>query len=139
MWKTQTSSISSATPQTIWKLYEDVTNWKNWDVGIQDSTLETTFSVGSSGTLRPNGSLIDLPFLLTKVIPLEVFVDITPLPNANITFTHTLEVVPEGTRITHSAEISGLDWQKYATTIGQKIEIDLPKAVETLAILAANL
>ena len=46
---------TTASPQTIWDIWQDVKNWPTWDHGIEFSTLEGPFQNGTRGTLKPKG------------------------------------------------------------------------------------
>ncbi|MEL7427607.1 MAG: polyketide cyclase, partial [Bacteroidota bacterium] len=34
---------TTASAEQIWQVWTDVPNWKNWDTGLQDATLEGDF------------------------------------------------------------------------------------------------
>ncbi len=133
MWSTQASAISSASPEAIFALYADFPNWKRWDVHLEATTLESAFEAGSIGTLQPIGAPTPLPFKLLEVIQNYGFTDSTELNGASVVFTHTLEIIPEGTRITHHCQLTGENWEKYADTLGAGIAKRLPSTVENLA------
>lgn len=136
MWNTEASTISSATPQAIWKLYNDVEGWSRWDHGIASSQLDGAFEVGTRGRMLNHGAPAPLPFEITQVEAPAIFADETALPGATVHFIHTLESTPEGTRITHRASITGEDWERFAQMFGANIERGLPQAVQALARLA---
>jgi hypothetical protein len=136
MWTTQGSSLSSASPETIFALYADFPNWKRWDTHLIATSLQGAFEAGSVGTLQPVGAPTPMPFILLAVTPNQGFIDSTQLPGATVVFTHTLEVIPEGTRITHHCEITGEAWERYVDTLGAGIAERLPSTVENLAKLA---
>ncbi len=138
MWNTEASTISSATIEAIWKLYANVETWPRWDHALESSRLEGAFEVGARGTMIIEGSPTALPFALTEVEALMLFTSETPLPGATVRFVHTLEITPEGTRITHRASIVGEAWERLADTIGANIERGLPEAVHALARLAES-
>ena len=138
MWITQASQESKAQPETVWKLWADVANWNRWDEGIESSRLEGGFITGGKGSLTPTGAP-ELPFVLTEVVPNQLFSDHTQLPGATLKFTHWLEATPSGCRITHQVSISGEVWQQYAETFGKQLERDLPHTVASLARLAESL
>jgi hypothetical protein len=138
MWKTEASSITQASPATIWRLYTDLPNWKDWDHGIAASQLEGEFVAGTHGWLHPVGAPEALPFVLTKVVPLEMFADQTKMPGATLSFSHHLETTQTGTRITHTVRIEGEAWQQYAAGLGAELEQDLPRTVAKLASLATQ-
>jgi hypothetical protein len=140
MWKTETSAMTQASAATIWRLYTDLPNWNKWDDGIQASHLDGDFVVGARGWLHPVGAPKALDFVLTEVVPLELFADQTELPGASLLFTHRLENTGSGgTQITHQVSIVGAAWQQYADGLGHELEQNLPKTVAKLAVLAAQL
>jgi hypothetical protein len=136
MWTTEASSISSASTEAIFALYADFPNWKRWDTHLEATTLHGAFEAGSVGTLHPIGAPAPLPFTLLSVTPNQGFTDSTQLPGANVVFTHTLEKILEGTRITHRCEIVGDAWERYVDTLGAGIAERLPSTVANLAKLA---
>lgn len=137
MFLTESSVVTQASPETVWKLWADVANWNHWDEGIEVS-LEGPFTVGTKGILTPTGAP-GLPYLITEATPLQSFSDTTLLPGAELRGTHHLEVTPAGTQITHRVEISGPAWQEYAEGLGKELEQDLPKTVAKLARLAEQI
>ena len=50
--------ITKAKPETIWKLWEDVNNWKDYDTILQYSYLkdEAEFAVGAIGYVKAEGA-----------------------------------------------------------------------------------
>lgn len=136
MWTTKASATSSATPASLWALWQDVSHWKDWDDSLAASTLSGEFSTGSTGTLQPKGAPHAMPFTLLEVSPLESFSNETTLPSATLHFAHHLEQTESGTLVTHQVTISGPVWQDYATRMGAELERDLPQTVAALARLA---
>jgi uncharacterized protein YndB with AHSA1/START domain len=136
MWEFEASAISKANPETIWPLYTDVANWKDWDDAIITSHVEGKFAVGSRGSMTIKGNPRPLEFVLLEVEKNKLFRDVTEIPGVSIEFTHTLEPINGGTKITHHVTISGSDWERGAATIGKKLEHGLPHTVASLARLA---
>jgi Polyketide cyclase / dehydrase and lipid transport len=138
MWTFQASANSKASPDTIWSLYSDVANWKRWDDAIITSDLQGQFEVGSKGSMTIEGNPRPLPFVLLEVEVNKLFRDVTEIPGVNIEFTHSLEQLPDGTKITHHVTISGPAWEQVAATVGKKLEHGLPQTVASLARLAES-
>ncbi len=138
MFSTEASFITKANPETIWKLWSEVSTWHLWDDGIEAVTLEGPFAAGSAGTLTPKGAPA-LPYLITEATAYQSFSDKTELPGAELRFMHRLEAIPTGTKITHWVEISGPAWKEYAQGLGQELERYLPKTVARLAQVAEQM
>jgi uncharacterized protein YndB with AHSA1/START domain len=137
MWTTQASAISSATPEAIWKLYTDVTCWKEWDGSVISSSVNGAFEPGSQGSMTLHGNPHPLGFELLEVETNRLFRDVTEIPGARLEFSHHLEPTADGTRITHVVTITGPAWEQVAATAGKGIEHGLPQTVRSLAELAA--
>lgn len=135
MWKTETTTLSIASPKEIWNLWADVTNWNRWDQAVVASELNGAFQAGTSGALIPNGSP-KAAFELVEVAPCQRFVVHTRPPLATLIFRH--ELTPEGmqTRITHQVEIVGPLSGLFARFMGKSLMEGLPLAVKRLAYLA---
>jgi hypothetical protein len=121
-----------ANPETVWELWSDVSRWTEWDEGLESVTLEGPFVEGSGGTMVVKGQGT-ISFTLTSVEDGIGFVDETSVPGALLRFTHRLERVAGGVRVTHSVEIEG----SAAAFLGPVVTADLPDAVEALVKLAS--
>ena len=106
MWSTEASATTQASPEAIWTLWADVGNWKEWDPGVEDTSIGGPFAEGTRYELKPKGGP-KVTSVLTEVRPGEDFSDHTRLPLTNLDFSHEVERVGEETRLTHRVEISG--------------------------------
>jgi hypothetical protein len=131
-WQTQFSIETSATAEAVWKLFQDVPGWKNWNAGIESIELEGPFASGSSFTMKPPGQD---PFrsMLTEVRENECFVDETEVGPLVIRVAHRIERLgPERTRITYAVDAQGAQ----AAEIGPAVSADFPEVLAALASLA---
>ena len=44
---------TSAHPDAVWRLWTDVSTWKDWDKGLKDAELSTPFAKGARGKIVP--------------------------------------------------------------------------------------
>ncbi|MGI8904098.1 MAG: SRPBCC family protein [Solirubrobacteraceae bacterium] len=127
---------TSASAQSIWSLYEDVSTWPRWDAGAEEVTREGEFVQGSSGTMKFIGQ-DPLPYRLTKVEPFREFIDETLAGPVTVRVSHKLTpLTAERLRITYRAEIYGPTEQ--AQQIGPAITADFPDTVASLIALATE-
>ena len=137
MWKFEHTMITPPGLAGIWALYSDITTWSQWDQGISHASLDGPFASGTRGLLQPQGQEA-LPFQLTAVDPLRGFSDVTEIPGTGIQihFTHRLEQVEEGTKITHSVSITGSNADALASNLGPDLTHGIPHTMERLATMA---
>lgn len=127
---------TSATAQSLWSLYEDVSTWPRWDAGAEEVTRDGEFVEGSTGTMKFVGQ-DPLHYRLTKVEPLREFIDETPAGPVTVRVSHKLTPLTAGRlRITYRAEIDGPAEQ--TQEIGPQITADFPDTVASLIALAAE-
>ncbi|MGW4211661.1 SRPBCC family protein [Lentzea sp. NPDC004789] len=119
-----------ATVAAVWALWSDVSRWTEWDEGLESVTLSGPFAEGSRGTMVVKGQGA-IEFTLTSVTD-SGFVDETSVPGALLRFSHHVEPVGEGVRVTHSVVIEGPAAQEF----GPVVTADLPDAVQALVKLA---
>jgi uncharacterized protein YndB with AHSA1/START domain len=136
MWTKQVSTVSNASPETIWQIYSDIPKWTDWHDDILECHIDGAFEPGSKGAMTVAGNPRPLPFVLLEVQAGVAFTDLTEIPGANIVFAHHLERTSEGTKITHTVTISGTAWEQIAATLGKQLEHGLPQTIELLARLA---
>jgi len=122
---------AKASPEVIWKIWEDVGHWNSWDHGIEYSTIDGPFAEGTTGTLKPKGGPL-VHTKLTSVEPLKQFVDESKLPLAKIIVSHFLNVSNGVTEVTHQIEMKGPLAFFFAFVIGRKMKKNLPQEMRAL-------
>ena len=137
MWQFEHTVTTTARVETIWKLYSDISSWVEWDKGIEYASLEGAFTTGTRGLLQPEGQE-RLAFELTEVEPLHGFSDVTDIPDAGIQiqFTHHMQQMAKGTRITHQVTIIGPNADHLGPQIGADMAQGIPHTMERLIALA---
>jgi len=129
---------TTASPEAIWEILQDVTNWNTWDHGIEFSTLDGPFQHGTTGTLKPKGG----PLLHTKLTAVEtkkLFIDEVKLTLACIIVSHFLTESNGKTHVTHQIEMMGPLAFFFAFVIGRNMKKNLPQEMAALIKKAENL
>lgn len=133
MFKRTVETIASA--DAIWKVWEDVPNWKIWDHGVEYSTIEGPFVTGARGTLKPKaGPQVHTTFTLVE--PKKAFTVEAKLLFTRMIVSHFLTESNGKRQITHQFEFKGPLGFFFERVIGRKIEKNLQYDIDTLAQLA---
>jgi hypothetical protein len=98
------SELTSAKPEDVWAHWSEISNWTNWDEGLEATTHEGSFDVGESFMLVPKGAPQAVEVTLVDVVPNERFVDETNLPFGTIRASHTIDKEGDKYRVTHTIE-----------------------------------
>lgn len=131
MFEKEFFAFSTATPETLWPHYADVTRWKSWDEAVERCSVDGPFVTGATGTLQLHGRPA-LTFTLTEVTPNVSFSDETKLGPMTVRFTHTLTRMTGGTKLTHRVTIEG----KGAEELGAGMTVQ--QSVDALARLGSK-
>lgn len=129
---------TTASPSTIWELWQDVSNWNTWDHGIEFSTIKGAFKAGTTGTLKPKGGPL-LHTKLTQVEPMKMFVDEAKLPLTRIIVSHSLTESEGKTYVTHQIEMRGLLSFVFAFLIGRDMKKNLSDEMSAMIRKAESL
>ena len=129
---------TTATPEAIWEIWQDVPHWNTWDHGIEFSTIEGPFKAGTKGTLKPKGGPL-LQTMLTAVEPKKSFVDESKLTLARIIVSHFLTESNGKTQVTHQVEMTGPLAFFYAIVIGRNMKKNLPQEMAAMINKAESL
>lgn len=126
---------TSASANAIWHIWQDVSNWNTWDHGIEFSTTNGPFQVGTTGTLKPKGG----PLVHTKLTCVEPpnngiakFIDEAKLPLTRIILTHFLKESEGKTFVTTHIEMKGLLSFVFAFLIGRDMKKNLPQEMNAM-------
>ena len=129
---------TTASPETVWKIWQDVSNWNTWDHGIEFSTINGPFQAGITGTLKPKGGPL-VHTTLTQVEPMQMFVDEAKLPLTRIIVSHSLRGSLGKTYVTHTIEMRGLLSFVFAFLIGRNMKKNLPQEMMAMVRKAESL
>ena len=132
MWTDTTSIITTASPQALWRLFEDVAGWTSWNAGIERIALNGPFATGSTFDMKPPG-MEAFRSTLHDVRPPETFVDETVLGDTRFLVSHELHALPSGgTRVVYAIRVEGPE----AATLGPLVTADFPEVLAALKALA---
>jgi hypothetical protein len=110
---------TTASPAVIWKIWEDVSNWKTWDADLEFSTIDGPFAEGTTGSMKHGGSPV-VQTILTKVVPLKSFVQVAKLPLARIIMSHDITEANGKTYVTFHLQFRGLLGPFFVFHIGRE-------------------
>lgn len=129
---------TTASPESIWQVWQDVKNWNTWDHGIEYSTINGPFVEGTTGTLKPKGGPL-VHTKLSSVEPYKRFVDESKLPLAKILVSHFLTQVGNKTLVTHQIEMTGPLAFVFAFLIGRTMKKNLPHEMQAMVKKAESI
>src|SRR5213593_3697558 len=135
MWSFEYRQDTSAEAEAVWRLWSDPPSWSRWDEDLEEVTLDGSFAVGSTGTLKPKG-MDALAYELTRVEPGAGYSDETALPGAVLRFDHDLVQEDGGLKIVQRVTMEGPAANEYFGQLGTGIVLDVPEALRKLAALA---
>jgi uncharacterized protein YndB with AHSA1/START domain len=129
--------ITTAPPETIFRIYEDVKNWHTWDPDTKQATLDGPFQVGSRGRLVPTkGNAV--PMTLTKYVPAHCFTVESKIPLFQMVFEHELSQKSGATEIIHRVTLSGFLTFILGPMLSKQLNVGLPITLSRLKALAES-
>jgi Polyketide cyclase / dehydrase and lipid transport len=132
VWRNEYAIETSATAETIWRIFCDVPAWKNWNAGIEQIEIDGPFAAGTWFTMKPPGEEA-LRSQLIDVRENTCFVDETRVGELTIKVAHRIEPLgPARTRIVYAVDANG----PQAAEIGPAVASDFPDVLASLARLA---
>lgn len=134
MWTSTASIDTTAPPQALWRLFEDVAGWTCWNAGIERIALHGPFATGSTFDMQPPG-MDAFTSTLRDVRPNAGFVDETVLDGTRFLVSHELQPLPcGGTRVVYAIRVEGPE----AATLGPLVTADFPDVLAALRALAEH-
>ncbi len=125
----------SATPDVIFRIYEDVRNWHTWDPDTKAATLDGPFEVGSRGRLTPTKGN-PLPMVLTLVARDKCFTVESQIPLFRMVFEHELVPARGLTEVIHRVTLSGPLTMLLGRMLARQLHSGLPVTLARLKALA---
>ncbi|MCH9613379.1 MAG: hypothetical protein SP1CHLAM54_03780 [Chlamydiia bacterium] len=122
---------TKAPPEQIWRIWEDVENWKRWDKDIEYSEIDGPFQAGTKGTTK----FFETPSfktLLTEVKPHQLFIQEAYLSFAKVVSNHSMNHSNGVTEVTFRVEIQESSSSFHSQMIGRFIKKKLPLEMEEM-------
>jgi uncharacterized protein YndB with AHSA1/START domain len=127
--------VVMAPPETIFRIYEDVENWKTWDPDTKASSLNNGLQLGSKGSLTPTkGNTV--PMEVTSVKMNHHFTVSSKTAIFRLDFEHELTSALPGTMVTHRVKFAGLLKPLLILMLRPRIDKGLPVTLQRLKALA---
>jgi Polyketide cyclase / dehydrase and lipid transport len=128
----------AASPQAIFRIYQDVGHWHTWDPDTRWATLEGPFAVGSRGRLMPTQGRA-VPMVLTQVIRDSSFTVESKIPLFCMLFEHELRPSAGMTEVTHRVTLSGPLTLLLGRMLTRRLNTGLPVTLSKLKTLTESL
>ena len=125
---------TTSEPADIWRLWTDVSTWKDWDKGLSDAELEGVFEVGAQGKIIPLSGP-STRFDVTEYTEGTSYAFETRLPFARLEVRRSF-VGTNPTVFRHDVSFKGFLGGFWAGRFGPGFRQALPPTMETLAELA---
>lgn len=122
---------TDATPKQIWRLWQDVENWKTWDRDILLSRIDGPFQEGTTGCTQFIGTPL-FKTLLKQVEPYKLVVQETYLTFAKVVSYNSIKEVAGKTQVTFEVEIRGLLSLFYFWMVGGFMRKKVPIEMEEM-------
>jgi hypothetical protein len=122
---------TEATPVQIWKVWQDVENWKKWDQEIEVSQIDGPFQAGTAGCTKFVGTPL-IKTLLTQVEPFKLVVQEAHLACAKVISYQSMSQIAGKTQVTFQVEIRGPLSLFYAWMLGRFIKKKIPAEMEEM-------
>lgn len=121
-------------PQKIWPLYAEITNWYKWEADLESVSLEGDFETGTFGQMTLLGQP-SLRFELIEVKADKSFCVKTSIPKlGDLYFYHELIRIDGKTFIRHSVELIPIEESNFQKGLDflRQVFADVPASVSQL-------
>lgn len=137
-WARRHSQLTTATPAQVWARWTDADCWHLDDPGVEWAQIDGPVREGTTGVVKNHGLPLQR-FRFTRVAHERAMDFVIRLPLGTLTLTHDLEVLPEGTRVTHGVVLDGPAHPLHAAAVGAKLARGLPLVVRRVTAGALTL
>ena len=137
MWTTEHSVETTASPESIWRLWSDVATWGDWNADIERIEITGPFAPGSAIAMTPVGQ-DTVELRIAEASEPDLFVDEADLGDVIVRTTHRVQRLDdERRRVTYRMEITGPAADTVGPDLGPKISGDFPETLAALVERAA--
>jgi hypothetical protein len=139
MWTAEHSIETTASPESIWRLWSDVASWPEWNADIERIEISGPFAAGSTIAMTPAGQET-VELRIAEASEPDLFVDQADLGEVVVRTIHRIERQDDRRNIvTYRMEISGPAADTVGPELGPQISGDFPGVLAALVERAAGL
>jgi hypothetical protein len=139
MWTAERSVETTASRESIWRLWSDVATWGDWNADIERIEISGPFAAGSTIAMTPAGQ-DTVELRLSEVSEPKLFVDEADLGDVVVRTFHRIDPLDEGrSRVTYRMEITGPAADTVGSELGPQISGDFPEVLAALVRKATSL
>jgi hypothetical protein len=132
MWTNEQTIETTASPETIWRLWSDVAGWPEWNADIEQIEISGPFAAGSTISMTPVGQ-DPIELRIAEAVEPDLFVDEAALADVVIRTIHRAERLEDNrTRVVYRMEISGPAADSVGPELGPQISGDFPQTLSAL-------
>jgi hypothetical protein len=137
MWAAEHSIETTASPESIWRLWSDVSTWGDWNADIERIEISGPFAPGSTIEMTPVGQ-DTVELRIAKASEPDLFVDEADLGEVLVTTFHRIELLDrERSLVIYRMEITGPAADTVGPELGPEISGDFPETLAALVERAA--
>lgn len=130
------SVTSAAAPADFFARWADMATWPEWNADTEWVRLDGVFTQGATGTLKPKGGP-KVPFVVAELVPGEVFVDVSRLFGARLTFDHRVQARTNGgSDVSVTITMSGPLAAVWTAILGKGLRSSVQRDLDALARVA---
>ncbi len=130
-------TLVQASPETVFKLYQDVANWHTWDPDTKQASLDGPMRIGARGSLTPTKGRT-VPMAVTALVQGRSFTVESKIPLFRMVFEHELNPTAAGTEVVHRVSFSGLLSFVLGPLLIKQLNQGLPVTLNKLKQLAQS-
>ena len=125
---------TKASADAIWRLWTDVTTWKEWDRGLKDAQLTGPMELGATGRILPLSGPAST-FEITEFVDGESYAFQTRMPLARLIVRRSL-ISQDPVTFRHDVSFEGLGAGFWAGRFGPGFRAALPPTMKALSAYA---
>jgi len=135
MFRNSHSVNTLATPEEVWALIKDVTQWRNWLLGVEQVRLNGLLVAGTQGLLYLSGNRVHTMLIERCVLGrLEFYIDLRFGVKMHLLI--DVSSVPSGSKVKLAGELSGVMAILHAWGWGRNLKTELAPTTRRLGVLS---